>query len=276
MHIYKENKPIISVAMGVCYRRGNTQLLERAIKSILAQSFFEFEFLICENGSNEMAKEIIEKLALEDPRIKIIDGEGAFKLSEKLNRCIYHASGIFIARMDDDDFSEPLRFEKQIKFLEYNPEISFVGSNVKLYQDGKYVGVRLFPERPQTKDFLFVQPFIHPSVIFRKDNLLDIGGYCEHNYCDGCEDYDLFLRMYKAGYYGANLQEPIFDYTIQSVGTTNRSFVMRVNEVRTRYKRFFELGFLPKKILYVIKPIVVGLIPIRLVSKIKAILGDRM
>ena len=260
---------LISVAMGVCFCRPETYLLQRAIDSILSQTHTELELLICENGSTPEAKELLAQYARENGRIRLIDGVGASLLSEKLNRCIQAAKGIWIARQDDDDWSRPDRLEKQLDFLKQKKQYGFVGCWVKLEQEGKIIGVRTFPQAPEIQDFRFVQPFIHPALVFRRECLEEVGGYSESKYCAGCEDYDLLLRLYGAGFRGANLPEPYFTYHLPPRGCSNRTAAMRINEVIVRWNRFRDLNMLPGALPYVIKPVLVGLIPPVLLSKIK-------
>lgn len=260
---------LISVAMGVCFRRQGTQLLQRAVDSILQQTHADLELLICENGSTAEAKEFLAQYAREDSRIRLIDGAGAFLLGEKLNRCIRAAKGAWIARQDDDDWSRPDRLEKQLDFLKREPRYGFVGCWVELEQDCEIVGVRSFPQAPEARDFRFVQPFIHPTLVFRKECLEAVGGYSEAKHCHGCEDYDLLLRLYQTGYRGANLPDPCFTYRLPPRGRSNRNASMRLNEVIVRWERFRSLGMLPGALPYVIKPVLVGLIPPVLLSRMK-------
>ena len=260
---------LVSVAMGVCYRRQRTQLLQRAVDSILHQAYANLEFLICENGSTEEAKALLARYAQEGRRVRLIDGSGANLLAEKLNRCIQEAKGQWIARQDDDDWSRPDRLEKQLDFLRREPQYGFVGAWVELEQDGEIVGVRSFPQTPEVRDFRFVQPFIHPTIVFRKECLETVGGYSESKHCHGCEDYDLLLRLYQAGFRGANLSDPCFTYHLPPGRRSNRNASMRLNEVIVRWERFRSLGMLPGALPYVIKPVLVGLIPPVLLSRVK-------
>lgn len=260
---------LISVVMGVCYRRHGTQLLQRAIDSILQQTYSHLEFLICENGSTEEAKALLARYEQVDSRVQLIDGSGATLLAEKLNRCVQKAKGKWIARQDDDDWSQSDRLEKQLNFLKEKYQYGFLGCWVRVEQDGEIVGVRSFPESPEIKDFLFTQPFIHPTLMFRKQCLERIGGYSASAYCHGCEDYDLLLRLYQAGFRGANLPEPYFIYHIPSKGQSNRTIAMRLNEMIVRWRRFRELGLLPGALPYVFKPVIVGLIPQKLLYRLK-------
>lgn len=253
--------------MGVCYQKENVKLLKRSITSILEQTYTNFEFLICEHGSTEEARRVIDLFEKQDKRIKVIrPGKDSF-LAEKLNICLKEARGQLIARMDDDDYSHPERFEKQVAWLESNPEIDFVGSNVNLYYEGEKIGTRQLPQYPEIKDFLFVLPYIHPTMMFWNKPLTTVGGYSENKSCTLCEDYDLLLKLYEANFRGANLQEVLLDYTTQKRG--NRKMEHRWNESVTRYQHFKKLGLLPRAWPYVIKPLIVGAIPSFMLSKIK-------
>lgn len=261
--------PLISVLMGVRYRREDIYLLKRAVNSILTQSYPNLELLICENGSTENVKEYLRRLEQEEVRVRLVEGTGADTLAAKLNRCLRAAAGQYIARMDDDDVSHPERLTIQMEYLRTHPEFAFVGSVASLERDGKSAGRRSLPEQPTVRDFYFVQPFLHPTLLFRRETLEAAGGYCEESRCDGCEDYDLLLRLYARGMAGANVMEPLLTYTLPPLGTSNRSMALRWNEAKTRFVRFRALGLLPGAMPYVVKPLAVGLLPAGVVERLK-------
>lgn len=261
--------PIISVIMGVYYRSSDTSTLGRSVRSILAQTFSDFELLVCDDGSSPETIQLLDRLSVEDSRVKLVRVSGSYLLAYKLNVCLRAAEGQYIARMDDDDFSHPDRFKRQLDFLHNNPKLAFVGCNVDTYDGGKKNGERVFPEFPEVKDFYFTQPFIHPTLMFRRDVLERVGGYSEDKRCVLCEDYDLLLRIYAAGERGANLQEFLFDYTVSGAAKGNRKMRHRWNEAVTRWRRFKDLGILPRALPYVVKPLAVGLVPKRMLRRLK-------
>ncbi len=267
----QEDKPLISVLMGVYYRREDTALLCRSIRSVLEQSNPDFEFLICDDGSTAEAVKMVDHFAEQDQRIHPVRPGDKYALAEKLNACLRQAQGQLIARMDDDDYAHSDRFEKQVACLQGHPEIAFLGSNVSIWDGSKITGQRVFPEYPEVEDFLFRQPFVHPSMMFRKETLLTINGYSEESHCILCEDYDLLLRLYAAGYRGINQQEVLLDYTVLDSAHSGRKMWHRWNEAVVRYRRFRELGLLPGKFLYVVKPLIVGLVPKGMQKKLKQI-----
>ena len=146
--------------------------------------------------------------------------------------------------------------------------------NVALVRDGTSIGKRSFPEYPTVQDFYITQPYIHPALIFRREVLEAVGGYSERKSCVLCEDYDLLLRLYKKGFYGANLQEILLNYTVPVTAKGNRNMKHRWNESVVRWQRFYELGVLPGAIPYVIKPLAVGLLSESILAEIKKRRGD--
>ena len=261
--------PSISILMGVYQPGHDTQDLRCAVESILTQTYRDFEFLICDDGSSGAVCYLLDLYAEQDSRIRLIRPGNAITLPDKLNACILKARGEFFARQDADDVSAPNRLEKQVAFLKAHPEISFAGCNVFLFCEGKLCGERRFPEYPQKEDFLFSMPFIHPTLVFRKSAIEEVGGYSHSKWAILCEDYDLLLRMYEKGMIGYNLQEQLFSYQIAPDDYKKRKFRHRVNEAVIRFCRFRALGMLPRGLPYVIKPLAVGLLPHWLLRHLK-------
>ena len=266
---------LISVLMGVYYQSPDTGRLARSVNSILSQTHENLELLICDDGSSPDAVRLLDRLAREDERIRLIRRGDMVSLPVKLNACLNEAAAQWIARMDDDDYAHPLRLEKQLNYLNTHPDTAFVGCNVNLIKEGEPVGQRRFPERPGVQDFYMTQPFIHPTLMFRRSALDAVGGYCEDPSVLFCEDYDLLLRMYAKGLPGANLQEILFDYTIPPTAKGKRKMKHRWNEAVTRWRRFRKLGCLPQALPWVVKPLAVGFLPEWVLSRVKKKTQDR-
>ena len=254
--------------MGICYQKQDLHYLHRSITSIMSQTYLNWELLICENGSTQEAINYLTEIASKNKKIHLIDGTNAVTLAEKLNRCISCASGNWIARMDDDDWSTPDRLENQVAFLQKHPEYMAVGCWVQEI-DALETHIKVLPAAPCLKDFRVALPFVHPALLFRKDALLAIGGYSQSSKQVGCDDYDLMLRFYQYGYRAANLQKVLLHYSIQNSLLKPRSYALFWNEAVTRFERFRALGLLPSWLPWVIKPLLVGLIPRSLLHKIK-------
>ena len=95
-----QNESLVSVIMGVRYRLGNLEPLERAIQSILDQTYRHLELLICEYDSTESAKAWLTKLVQQDDRVCLFQGREPGLLSQNLNDCLTVAKGAYIARME--------------------------------------------------------------------------------------------------------------------------------------------------------------------------------
>lgn len=264
----RTESPLVSVIMGVRYQRENLSLLKRAIDSILNQTYTNFEFLICENGSNDKALELLASFAKKDARIHLIDGTGTKTLAEKLNRCIQEAKGIWIARMDDDDVSYPERFKYQLEFLQKSKKLSGVGTWVREV-GGEQNYIRRLPEKPQLSDFRLRLPFVHPTLMLSRTALLSICGYSESVWQIGCDDYELLMRMYEKGYEIENIPMVLLDYSIISSQMCARPYWLFLNEFFTRIKCFYKAGKLPQWIFWAIKPLLVGLIPRKVLYELK-------
>ncbi|NFG60718.1 glycosyltransferase [Clostridium sp. CMCC3677] len=264
--------PTISVIMAV-YNTDDEDVLRTSIQSILNQTYQDFEFIICEDGSTDNTYSVLEKLCANDIRIKLLKNEKNIKAGGARNKCLSIAQGEFIAIMDADDYSHPARLEKQIAFLRDNKEYDFVGCKGVYFKHkpSKIDGEYWFCKYPQKQDFLITLPFVHGSLMFKKDSIEKQKGYCENNLVIRSEDYDLLLRLYAAGCRGANLEKSLY-YIRQDDNTfKRRKYRFRVNEMIVKYRGFKNLGLMPKGIFYAIKPLVVGLIPVKILNKIKTI-----
>ena len=166
----------VSVLMGV-HNIAGLRLFDRAVGSVLAQTMDDFEFLICDDGSTDRTWELLERIAKQDARVRLLRNTKNEGLAFTLNRCLQAAQGEYVARQDADDISAPERFAVQLAFLEQHPEIAFLGSDVILWDECGAWGKREFPEYPQVRDFLFTMPFVHGALMFRREAVRKAGGY---------------------------------------------------------------------------------------------------
>ena len=256
----------ISVLISV-YNPENSRQLFQAVRSIISQTFSDWEMILYDDGSAKAYEPVIQKAAAMDSRIRYIRGKKNRGLAHALNAGLTLAKGEYIARMDGDDISKPERFAREYEFLESHPEYQWVGSNTELIDaDGKWA-VRKMPEIPEKRDFLNYSPYIHPSVMFRKEVLLEYRGYKESR---RGEDYELFMRLHAAGLRGYNLQENLFQYREDAVTYGHRKYRYQIEEVGIRFAGFRSLGLLnPKTLPYVLKPLATGLVPNRLLASVK-------
>lgn len=260
--------PKISVIMGI-YNSNKRDMVLLSINSILKQSFEDFEFIICDDGSTDGTFQLISKLSESDSRIRIIRNEKNMGLAYSLNHCLKESKGEYIARMDADDYSRPDRLKRQVEFLEQHSEYVMVGSWADLFDDSGIWGQKKVPEKPGKEDFLFTSPFIHACIMIRNNAIKELNGYCVSKETLRAEDYDLWMRIYARGYRGYNFQNSLFCVREDNDTFRRRSYKFRFDEAKIRYKGFKSLGLLPKGIPYVIKPLIVGLIPQKILVKLR-------
>lgn len=260
---------LVTVVMGV-YNQHNKIELEQAVQSILSQTLADWELIICDDGSEGEAARNLKNYEKRDPRIRVIRHPENKGLAATLNTCIALAKGKYIARMDADDVSKPERLQKQYQFLENHIQYAFTGCNADLIDENGIWGVRIMPEEPGKKDFLPFSPFIHPSVMVRKNVYLMSGGYYVSKETWRCEDYELFMRLYAQGYLGYNMQERLFCYREDRANYERRKFRYRLDEAVIRRRNFKHLGINgPVGWIYTIRPLAAGLIPVPALMYIK-------
>ena len=221
----KDRKPPASVKVSVIMAAYNAEaFIEEAVASILEQSFTDFEFLIVDDASTDKTSSILNRI--KDPRVQILQNIENIGLTRSLNRCLAIAQGEYIARQDADDVSLVSRFDKQVAFLEQNPDYCVVGSAVQYIDAQSKLGaVSARPEGDaELKYFsLYFSPFTHSSVMVRKTAIDLVGGGYNEEY-KVAQDFELWSRMRSAGKFH-NLPEVLHLYRVSEkmISKTRRS-----------------------------------------------------
>lgn len=186
-------KPETSVIMSV---HNGMPFLTDSVKSILNQTYKNFEFIIVDDASTDKTSKYLK--SLKDKRIRLLKNSKNLGLAASLNKALKVARGEFIARMDADDISKPSRLETQVKFLINRPSIDICGSWVDLIdEDGKIVGTKKYPKTDkEIKKLLNWQSaIIHPTFFTRDSFFKKLGGYNPD--FDLAEDYEILTRAKK-------------------------------------------------------------------------------
>ena len=117
------------------------EYLRPAVDGILGQSYRDFEFIICDDGSADATWQILQECAREDSRIRLLRNDENIGLARTLNRCLEAAKGSFIARQDADDISLPTRLAEQKAFLDRHGEVGLLSTLVDVIDtQGRVVG----------------------------------------------------------------------------------------------------------------------------------------
>lgn len=204
-------QPLITVLMCV---HNDRNYIAAAARSILQQTFEDFEFLIIDDGSTDGTAELLD--GLDDPRIRLYRNPANLGLTRSLNIGLDAARGSFIARMDGDDLSEPDRLDCQLRFMQDHPEVGLVGSSRTLIDEaGRTIAVATVVEDDLSirHKSLLGNPFAHPSMMLRADLLRSRGLRYDESY-QTAQDYDLWVRML-ALTAGANLPRPLLRYRLR-------------------------------------------------------------
>ena len=243
----------ISIIMGV--HNGGKRFVE-AVKSIENQTYSHWEFIICDDGSTDDTFERLKEYAKGNPKYKIIQNKQNLGLAATLNHCLDYCTGEYIARMDDDDYSYPERFEKQIEYLEAHSDIDFVSTWVDVYDGEKITKQIQLPEFPTKWNMTWRSCFVHPATMFRAEALRSVGGYRVAEEVRRGQDYDLFMRMYGQGLQGANLTELLFRYTQEGRNRYHRTLKGELRWLKVSYRGYKAMGVLPWAAPLMLKPFV--------------------
>ena len=215
-----DHSPIISILMGVY---NCEKYLGEVIESLLAQTLTDFELIIVDDGSTDRSGNILERYAAHDKRIHVITQENE-GVGRAVNNALQLARGRYIARSDADDFSYPERLEKQLAFMESNPDVVMVGTSV-MWIDPLGIPIGLCPME-YDHELIEIEllkgngsAICQPSVMIRTDVLKNIGGY--DNRWRVTEDLDLFLRLAEVGRL-TNMREVLVNWR-QHLASTNHS-----------------------------------------------------
>ncbi len=214
--------PKISVIMPVY---NGERYLKEAIDSILCQSFRDFEFIIIDDGSKDSSADIVKGYT--DERIRFYQNESNMGVARTLNKGIELARGEFIARMDCDDISKPLRFERQLYFLQRHSRVGVVGSGTEIFGEDIKAQITIPNRRAEEyKATLFFSTCIaHPAAMIRREALGDIRYEPEY---EGLEDYVLWWRI----------SEKWDIYSLKEVLFCYRKHKNQVTQVQAKTKAF--------------------------------------
>ncbi len=212
------NSPSISIILPAF---NSEAFIAEAIRSLLSQTFTDFELIIINDGSTDRTEEII--LSFSDPRIHYHRNEKNSGLIYTLNKAIDLAKGTYIARMDADDVCLPERLSIQKSFLDQYYDISVVAAPV-IFIDwaGKETGIwKLDRETILPGQIKKLMPFencmAHPSVMIRAAVLKE---FRYKAYQKNIEDYDLWLRLLNRGYAIGKTEMPLLLYRVHDASVT--------------------------------------------------------
>jgi len=221
--------PRLSVVMPV---HNALPYLEAAIRSIVDQSLEDFEFVILDDCSTDGSSEVLKDWAARDSRIRLIQAERRLGPAGSSNRVVAESRGTLVARTDADDISHPDRLARQAAVFDANEAAALVASlHETIDGDGHKVREADVSRLVRRSPFA---PFVHGSIMFRRDAFDRLGGY--RSACDYWEDIDLFVRIARVGKILV-IPESLYSHRIAATSTRLTS---RRDDVAGAYGRMYQ------------------------------------
>lgn len=233
-----DNNPTISVVMAVY---NGEKYLAEAITSILTQTFQDFEFIIVDDASTDTSPSIIQRLAQQENRIRVIRNEENVGLGSSLQKGIQIARGKYIARMDADDISLPDRLQKQLDFLDLHSSFLIVGcDHKKIGVDGSVISNFFYPKDPDQIrwNMLLGSGLIvsNGAALLRRQLIDEIGSYSDLR---AAQDFEFWTRLFEhVPLPIANMDEILYHYREHGSTTTrSQNSVQEHNAMEIRLKK---------------------------------------
>lgn len=204
-------EPLITVLLPICNE--SPDIVSKAICSIINQTYRNIEVFIFDDSTNESTRNMIDRIASKDLRVRVFREMGGIGYIKSLNRGLDMAKGDYIARMDGDDISHPERFRSEVDYLEAHDDVGVVGGQIIIIDEvGKVTAYRNYPLKGAALWFYSTirSPIAHSTAMMRKD-IFEKG----LRYRDGAEDLDLWLRVMKSGYKVHNVPKYVLKFRVQ-------------------------------------------------------------
>lgn len=243
----EDTSPLVSIIMSV---RNSQATLQAALESIAQQTFTDWEFVICDDGSDDGTPEILARFSDEmgPDRVRLLTNAENRKLAYSLNRCLGVSRGRFIARMDGDDISEPDRLERQLRYLKERPDVDLVGTAMRRFND-QGTGEVIYPAADRPDRLILgrtsIAPFFHATVLARRSVFSIVGNYTVAWRTERAEDLDLWFKFFAAGLIGHNIREPLYRVREDQAAVRRRTPRSRLQSFATRWHGNRLLGYPP-------------------------------
>lgn len=238
-----------------------SKTLKEAIESLFSQTFQDFQIIMCDDGSSDSTYAIAKELKTNHSNIVLLKNECNKGLNYTLNHCLDFVNTEYVARMDGDDISLPNRFEKELSFLDRNPDYAVVSSPMVYFdENGEFRSGRGKGE-VNKRDFLSGSPICHAPCMMRTEVLKRVGGYKVDKKLLRVEDYNLWFRIYASGYKAYILDEPLYKMRDDRNAKARRNWMTRRNEMYVMRTGFKMIGLPWYTQVYALRPLIVYLTP---------------
>ncbi len=219
--------------------------IRQSLDSVFDQTFQDFELILVNDGSTDGTRDILLEY-IDRPNVRLLENEHNEGIPVSRNRALLVAQGEFVAIHDGDDISLPERFEREVKQLDDDDNLTFLGAYaVKISVNGSVTGSMTYPPANTEGAFTVItryklNPIIDPTSMYRKEIVLANGGYTMDASLRTVLDFELWCRLLCQGYRMKNIQHPLIKYRINPNGVTrteNAVMVRATDEVWARFRR---------------------------------------
>lgn len=250
--------PRISVLMGI-YNCAST--LPEALDSLYAQTYKDFQIIMCDDGSKDNTYEIAKSYAEIHDNIILIQNECNKGLNYTLNRCLALADTELIARMDGDDISMPNRFEVEIEFLDEHPDFGVVSTPCTYFDENGIFRINHGRGEVKKKHFIRRTPVSHAPCMARTEVFKKVGGYSVDDKLLRVEDYHLWFKIFSAGYKLCQLPESKYLVRDNRNAIARRNWKARRNEIYVKHVGYKMIDLPWYYQLYALEPLVLYCLP---------------
>lgn len=249
--------PKVSVIMGAY---NCAAFVEPSIRSIQAQTYSDWEMIICDDGSSDDTYDALLRIAGDDQRIKVIRNEVNMDLGPSLNHCISVATGTYLARQDADDISRPTRLAEQVEYMERNPDIAILGTCIDLFDDNDQIwGENKVVQNPVILDWVKGSSVIHATVMMRKAVIEALGGYSGR--AVRLQDYELWMRCVAGGYRIVTMPRNLYAVHWDLSDYKRKKTSHRMGEIRIRLEGYRLMKVPWPYYIYILKPLLISFLP---------------
>jgi len=196
--------------------------LIKCINSCLSQTIDDYEIVIVDNGSTDNETIGVLTECSKESKINIYNcaqQEGKNNISIALNMGLRNCNHNLVARMDSDDIMFHDRLERQLDYMNKNPEVDILGAQIRVFPDNYTTNhPKVITKEMGVNSSWFIN---HPSVMYKKDKILSIGGYKdtpEH----AAEDYGLWMNALRNKMVIRNMKETVLLYRSHGENLTRK------------------------------------------------------
>ncbi|MEM9417716.1 MAG: glycosyltransferase family 2 protein [Planctomycetota bacterium] len=209
------------------------------LRSVLSQTYEDFELVIVDDGSTDGTAQILEAFATSDPRVRVITGPNA-GVPQAANVGLAACRGEFVARIDADDIAKPRRFEVQLQYMKDHDLVACGTWHDFIDEHGRLLKLLETPVDDATIQDMALRghgSICNPTSMFRRQALVDLGGYSED--MPVAEDLDCWLRLGEVGKLG-NVPECLGQYRLHSTSISERKCIAQREHARIACERAWE------------------------------------